>query len=117
MSPLTPTERPTTIALANDFDIWLDGTKVRGTPSDVLVLRGFIGLSRLSAAPIHATLAAEAVSQGGGSGDYLASIPGTAITTHLSGLLHRVVWVIAESVPPGSYRDSFPVTVVEDQSP
>ena len=58
--------------------------------------------------------ATEAV--GDGSGDYIATIPGQGFASPLGLLLHRRVWIVAESVPPGSYRDAFPVTVVEDQS-
>lgn len=114
--------RPTTLPVNNDLDIRVVGAAVREVQSDVLSFRGYIADEREDPAPLHADLAAPATAQGpapsgNASGDYIATIPGATLAARLiPAYRHRQVWIIAESVPPGSYRDGFPVTVVSDQS-
>lgn len=108
-------DRPTTIPLGNHFDIILDGVAVRGVKDDTLVFRGYIAAGRDDDAAIHPSLQATAVAEGGNTGDYIAAILGENITTHLENLVGEKVWVVGESVPPGAYRDAYPVTVVPDQ--
>jgi hypothetical protein len=112
-------QRPTQIALGNDFDIRFEGARARRVLDDGLSLRGYIAASR-TGPPIHATLEAVAIPEGptpGGdpTGDYLAPITGPNITAQLTAFLHKKVWVRGESVPSGAYNEAFPVTVVEDQ--
>lgn len=109
-------ERPTVLPLHNDLRILLDEARRRGDIDDTLSLRGYIGATREAASPIAPALAVSLTPEGGGTGDYDGLVLGTAIDAALTALLGYVVWIIAESVPPGAYRDAFPVTVVEDQS-
>lgn len=108
------TERPSAIALGNTLRIVFEAAKVADVLTDGLALRGFLAATR-AGGPIHATLAAAAVAVGDGSGDYVAEIPGTAITAQLTAYLHTSVWIVGESVPVGSYRGAFAVRVVQDQ--
>jgi hypothetical protein len=109
------TERPTKLPLGNNIDIRFEDAKIRRILSDGLSLRGFIAAERMGD-PIHAAVTADAVAEGGGTGDYIAEILGATARTHLEPLLYQTVWIVGESVPPGAYRDAFPVRVVEDQS-
>ena len=113
MPPVSPRERPTTIARGNDLDIVIDGATVRGVLDDTLTLRGYLAWEEADAVAIDPSLESAAVAQGGNSGDYIAPILGSDIDQLDAG---DVVWIVAESVPPGAYRDAFPVTVVERQS-
>ncbi len=108
-------DRPTTLPLGNDFDIRITEVELRGVRTDALVLRGYISATR-AGGPIHANLSAVALSQGVGTADYIAGLTGVNLTAHLTSYLFKQVWVVAESVTVGLYRDAYPVTVVEDQS-
>lgn len=112
---MPPQERPTTIALGNALDFWIDDARVRGIKSDVLAFRGFVAATRLGG-PIHADLTVPLDALGAGSADYVGQVPGANVTAHLTSYLHTTVFLVCESVPPGQYRDAFAVRVVEDQS-
>lgn len=111
---MTLTDRPTQIALGNNIDIRFEDTRVRGVIDEGLTLRGFVSLTR-NGGPLSGGVTAAAVAVGDGSGDYNATILGTAVTAALAAYLHTTVWIVGESVPAGSYREAFPVRVVQDQ--
>lgn len=110
------TARPDVLPVNNDFDILVNDAAVDGVLTDGLTLRGYIGATRTATTAIN-TLEVVLVARGGGSGDYVGTLLGGALASALvPTYLHTTVWVIAESNPAGSYRDAFPVVVVEDQS-
>lgn len=108
-------ERPTTVALGNDVDIWALGMRSRGDLDDGLTLRGFLGADEDADDPLDVDLEVDLVAVGGGSGNYVGQIAGAVAEPILAPLLWDEVAVIVESVPPGSYRDAFTVTVVPNQ--
>lgn len=112
---MTVDSRPTTLPLGNDIDLWIRGAKVRAVKSDALSFRGYVGATREATAAIDPALEAPAVAVGDGSGDYLAALDGASARLPLTPSLGSAVWLIAESVPPGAYRDAFAVVVVPDQ--
>jgi hypothetical protein len=111
MPPLL--DRPTTLPLGNHVDILFDTARVRGVPDDTLTIRGYLAANRDDAVAIHPTLDVAAVAVGGGSGDYIAGLLGENTSAHIQP--GEQVWVVGVSVPPGAYRDAFPVTAVADQ--
>lgn len=114
---MTLRSRPDRLALRNDFSAFFDAMTAGGVLSDALALRAFIAAERDDDEPIDPALQAEGDAQGGGTGDYIATIPGAVTNEHLRpDYLYRTVWIVGESVPPGSYRDAYAVRVVEDQS-
>lgn len=111
---MTLADRPTELPLGNNLDIRFEGTRVGRLIAEDLTFKGFISATR-TGGTINAALSAVAAAVGDGSGDYVATVPGVDITTHLASYLHKTVWVVGESVPAGAYRDAFPVRVVQDQ--
>lgn len=114
---MTIGSRPTTLPLNNDVTFHLEKATVDRVLSDALALRGFLGASEDATGPIQPSLAVTLTAEGNNSGDYHGTIAGALTNQYLrADYLGKTVWPVLESVPPGSFRDAFPVTVVENQS-
>lgn len=105
-------ERPTTIAWAGGLRPTIEEVRRRGAIRDDMVIRVFIGTGEASTVAIDPSLQVTLTPEGGGTGDY----DGEMTLGALASREGQVVWIIAESVPAGAYRDAFPVTVVRNQS-
>ena len=108
------TSRPTRLPLGNNFLVTFEDPRVEGEVDPGLTLRAMVANSRGAASPIHPDLEA-AATWNAGLQRYQALFPGSVLTDRLAGRLHERVWIVGESVPPGSYREAYPVTVSEDQ--
>lgn len=106
--------QPLELPLNNTMNIRFDGTRVNRVINEGLSLRGYYSATR-AGGPLDSTCVAAAVAVGDGTGDYIAPIVGSVALAALTPWLHKRVWVVGESVPAGSYREAFAVTVVEDQ--
>ena len=109
-------ERPTVLPLSNDWAITVEDAERFGVRDAGLSLRGYIAELRDDPTAMDPSLIVTLDPVPDRTGDYRGVIPGSAITGILAAHIGETVWVVAESVPPGSYRDAFPVTVVVDQS-
>jgi hypothetical protein len=113
---MSVTERPTVLPLNNDWAITVEDAQRFGDVQSALSLRGYLAELRDDPVAIDPTLTVTLDPWPSRPGDYRGTISGDDITTILGPMLGETVWVVAESVPPGAYRDAFPVTIVADQS-